>query len=180
MVRHIRGTPVRQTPPVTVRPATEADAPAISAVYDHHVLHSTATFDLVPPTAGDRLQWLAEHAGGRHRVLVVERDGVVVGFASSSPFRPRAAYETTVESSVYLAPDAVGRGLGRALYTELFALLADEDVHRVLAVVAQPNPASEALHRSFGFDRVGLFTEAGRKFGRFVDIAWFEKPLGGR
>lgn len=162
---------------MTVRPATEADAAAISAVYDHHVLHSVATFDVVPPTAADRLLWLAEHAGGRHQVLVVEVDGAVVGFASSSSFRPRAAYDTTVESSVYLAPHAVGRGLGSELYAALFELLAEEDVHRVLAVVAQPNPASEALHRSFGFQQVGVFSETGRKFGRFVDIAWFEKAL---
>jgi len=162
---------------MTVRPATEADATAISAVYDHHVLHSVATFDVVPPTAADRLLWLAQHTGGRHQALVAEVDGAVVGFASSSSFRPRAAYDTTVESSVYLAPDAVGRGLGRALYAELFTRLAEEDVHRVLAVVAQPNPASEALHRSFGFQHVGTFSETGRKFGRYVDIAWFERAL---
>jgi phosphinothricin acetyltransferase len=162
---------------VTVRPATEADAAAISAVYDHHVLTTLATFDLVPPTLEHRRAWLADHGGGRHRVLVVERDGAVVGFASSGRFRPRPAYDATVETSVYLAPDAVGLGLGRALYTALFEVLAGEDVHRAIAVVAQPNPASEALHRAFGFHHVGTFSEVGHKFGRYVDVAWFQKDL---
>lgn len=162
---------------MTVRPATDADAAAISAVYDHHVLHTLATFDLVPPTLEHRRAWLADHAGGRHRVLVAERAGAVVGFASSGRFRPRPAYDATVETSVYLAPDAVGQGLGRALYTALFEVLAGEDVHRAIAVIAQPNPASEALHRAFGFRQVGTFGEVGHKFGRYVDVAWFQKDV---
>ena len=162
---------------MTVRAATPHDAAAITAVYGHHVRHTLATFDLVPPTVDERAAWLADHAGGRHRVLVAERDGAVVGFASSGRFRPRPAYDATVETSVYLAPDAVGRGLGRALYAALFELLAEQDVHRALAVVAQPNPASEALHRAFGFTHVGTFTEVGHKFGRYVDVAWFQKDI---
>ncbi len=162
---------------MTVRPATEADAAELAAVYAHHVLHSTATFDVVPPTVEDRQRWLADHTGGRHRALVAEQDGVVVGFAASTGFRPRAAYDTTVETSVYLAPDAVGQGLGRALYAALFEVLAGEDVHRALAAIALPNPASEALHRSFGFAQVGTFGEVGRKFGRFLDVGWFERAL---
>ncbi|SDN74992.1 phosphinothricin acetyltransferase [Klenkia soli] len=162
---------------MTVRPATAEDAAAITAVYAHHVLHTLATFDLVPPTVEQRLAWLAEHPGGRHRALVAERDGMVVGFAASGPFRPRPAYDATVETSVYLAPDAVGQGLGRELYTALFEVLAGEGVHRALAVIAQPNPASEALHRAFGFTRVGTFGEVGHKFGRWVDVAWFQKEM---
>ncbi|GHE09377.1 GNAT family N-acetyltransferase [Klenkia taihuensis] len=160
-----------------VRPAGPADVPAITAVYGHHVLHSVATFDTVPPDEADRAAWLAAHPGGRHRVLVAERDGAVVGFAASGPFRPRPAYDATIETSVYLAPDATGQGLGTALYTALFEALAGEDLHRALAVIAQPNPASEALHRSFGFAHVGTLGEVGHKFGRWVDTAWFAKDL---
>ncbi|MCO7221819.1 GNAT family N-acetyltransferase [Klenkia sp. PcliD-1-E] len=162
---------------MTVRPAVPADVPAITAVYGHHVVHSVATFDTVPPTEADRAAWLAAHPGGRHRVLVAERDGAVVGFAASGPFRPRPAYDATVETSVYLAPDATGHGIGTALYTALFDALAGQDLHRALAVVALPNPASEALHRAFGFAHVGTLGEVGRKFGRWVDTAWFAKEL---
>jgi phosphinothricin acetyltransferase len=162
---------------VTVRPAVPADVPALTAVYGHHVEHTLATFDLVRPTEAERAAWLAAHPGGRHRVLVAERDGAVVGFTASGPFRPRPAYDATVETSVYLAPDATGQGLGRALYAALFDALAGEDVHRALAVIAQPNPASEALHRAFDFAPVGTFGEVGRKFGRWVDVTWFAKNL---
>ncbi|SDG81784.1 GNAT family N-acetyltransferase [Klenkia brasiliensis] len=162
---------------MTVRPATPDDVPAITAVYGHHVEHTVATFDLDRPTEAERAAWLAAHPGGRHRVLVAERDGAVVGFAASGPFRPRPAYDATVETSVYLAPDATGQGLGRALYARLLEALAGEDVHRVLAVVAQPNPVSEALHRSFGFTHVATISEVGRKFGRWVDVAWWQKNL---
>jgi len=162
---------------VTVRPATPDDVPAITAVYGHHVLHTVATFDLVPPTEADRAAWLAAHPGGRHRVLVAEAGGAVVGFAASGPFRPRPAYDATVETSVYLAPQATGQGLGTALYAALFDALAGEALHRALAVVAQPNPASEALHRAFGFTRAGTLGEVGRKFDRWVDVAWFSKEL---
>ncbi|SCX43175.1 phosphinothricin acetyltransferase [Klenkia marina] len=162
---------------MTVRPATPADVPALTAVYGHHVEHTLATFDLVPPTEADRAAWLAAHPGGRHRVLVVERDGAVVGFAASGPFRARPAYDATVETSIYLAPTATGQGLGRVLYGGLFDALAGEGLHRAVAVIAQPNPASEALHRAFGFSHVGTFEEVGRKFDRWVDVAWFQKEL---
>ncbi len=140
---------------MTVRPAVPADAAAIAAVYAHHVLHSTATS--TSSRRRSRTGWpgWAEHDGGRYRALVAEDGGEVVGFAASSRFRARAAYDTTVETSVYLAPEVVGRGLGRALYAVLLEALAGEDVHRALAAVALPNPASEALHRSLGHTQVG-------------------------
>jgi len=162
---------------VTVRPATPDDVPALTAVYVHHVEHTLATFDLVRPSVADRAAWLAAHPGGRHRVLVAERDGAVAGFAASGPFRPRPAYDATVETSIYLAPDATGQGLGRALYGALFEALAGEGLHRAVAVIAQPNPASEALHRAFGFTPVGTFAEVGRKFGRWVDVTWFQRGM---
>jgi phosphinothricin acetyltransferase len=102
----------------------------------------------------------------------------VIGYASSSRFRTKAAYDTSVETSVYLAPDAVGRGVGSLLYEKLFKALEGEDAHRAYAGIALPNPASIGLHERFGFKRAGHFTEQGRKFGRYWDVAWYEKPLG--
>ena len=104
--------------------------------------------------------------------------GLDVGFASSSRFRPKPAYETSVETSVYLAPDSVGRGAGTRLYEGLFKALEGEDVHRAYAGIALPNPASIGLHERFGFKRVAHFTEQGRKFGRYWDVAWYEKQIG--
>jgi phosphinothricin acetyltransferase len=100
-----------------------------------------------------------------------------VGFASSGRHLERGAYDTTVDTSVYLAPDAVGRGIGEALYTTLFDALRGQDLHRALAGVAQPNPASVALHLRFGFRRVAHFSEQGRKFGRYWDVDWYERAF---
>jgi len=162
-----------------VRPGSAEDLPAIVAVYNHYVLHDPATFEVVPVQPAERVGWLAEHSrGGPHRLLVAEDDegGAVVGWATTSPFRARAAYSTTVEASVYCHPDLVGRGIGSRLYGELFRALEPEDVERIVAGVALPNPASVALHRRFGFRHVGTFTRVGRKFGRYWDVAWFERP----
>lgn len=162
----------------TVRPATPDDVPALTEVYAHYVRHSHATFDLDPPDAVARRAWLDAHAGGPHRVLVAEVDGRVDGYASSSRFRERRAYDTSVETSVYLREGSGGRGLGGALYAALFDALAGEGLHRAYAAVALPNPASEALHRRSGFRAVGTFEEVGFKFGRFHDVRWYQKELG--
>ena len=102
----------------------------------------------------------------------------MIGYACSSRFRPKPASETSVETSVYLAPEAIGHRAGSRLYEKLFKALEGEDVHRAYAGIALPNPASVRLHERFGFKRVGHFTEQGRKFGRYWDVAWYEKPLG--
>jgi phosphinothricin acetyltransferase len=115
---------------------------------------------------------------GRHQLLVADEDDRVLGYATSSPWHTRRAYETSVETSIYLAPDATGRGIGTALYARLFEELASEDVHRAYGGLTIPNPASIALHEHFGFERVAYFTEQGRKFGRYWDVAMYEKPLG--
>ena len=110
-------------------------------------------------------------------LLVAELDGGVAGFATSSVFRERAAYSRSVETSVYCDPSATGRGLGTALYTGLFALLATEELHRAYAGIALPNDASEALHRRFGFREVGTYTEVGHKLDQWWDVRWYERPL---
>lgn len=162
-----------------VRVADEADLPGLNAVYNHYVRQTHVTFDLEPVTMEQRREWFTHYApSGRHRLVVaVSGEGAVIGYAASSPWRPKRAYETSVETSVYLAPGATGLGIGTALYSELFEALAGEDVHRAYAGIALPNDASVALHERFGFRRVALFSEQGRKFGRYWDVAWFEKPL---
>jgi phosphinothricin acetyltransferase len=162
-----------------IRAGLPEDLPAVVDLYNFYVANSPSTFEIVPVTPEARADWLADHsAPGPHRLLVAEaEDGAIVGWATTSPFRPRAAYSTTVESSVYCRADVVGRGIGSRLYRELFLSIADQDVERVVAGIVVPNPPSLALHQRFGFRHVGTFTRVGRKFGRFWDVAWFERPL---
>jgi phosphinothricin acetyltransferase len=165
---------------VHVRPAAENDLEAINGIYNHYVVETHITFDEEPMTMEARREWFSHYAAtGRHRVLVATEGEVVIGYASSSRLRPKVGYLISVETSIYLAPDATGRGVGRKLYAELFKAIEGEDLHRAYAGIALPNTASIALHEKLGFKRVALFSEQGRKFGRYWDVAWFEKPLGG-
>ena len=163
-----------------VRPGAEHDLEKVNDIYNQYVKDTHFTFDVEPMTIETRREWFAHYGtAGRHRLLVAVADEAVVGFACSSRFRPKPGYDTSVETTIYLVPDAVGRGAGAALYKELFHALEAEDIHRAYAGIALPNPASVALHERFGFKRVAHFTEQGRKFGRYWDVAWFEKPIGG-
>jgi phosphinothricin acetyltransferase len=165
---------------VEVRPATEDDLAAINDIYNHYVVDSHVTFDLEPVDMEARRKWFRHFKeSGPYRLLVAVDEGRLIGYASSSPFKSRPGYVTSVETSVYLASDAVGKGAGARLYEALFKVLAGQDLHRAYAGIALPNPASVGLHERFGFKRVALFTEPGRKFGRYWDVAWFEKPLDG-
>jgi phosphinothricin acetyltransferase len=164
--------------PVEIRPAAIEDLHQLNDLYNHYVLHSHVTFDVRPVTMAERVEWFRHYReAGRHRVLVAMAGARVLGFASTSPYRPREAYETSVETTVYLAPDATGMRLGSRLYAELFRAIEGEDLHRAIGGVALPNEASVALHRRFGFTQVAHFTEQGRKFGRYWDVVYFEKPL---
>ena len=161
-----------------VRHAEPRDAGALNEIYNRYVLTSAISFALTPVTEAERLDWLAEHPPrGPHRVVVAEERGRVVGFASSSRYRSREAYATSIESSVYVSDGWTSRGIGSSLYEFLFASLVEEDLHRAYAGITMPNPVSVALHRRFGFEHVGTFREQGRKFGRYWDVAWFEKAL---
>ena len=164
---------------VEVRPATLDDFAALNDIYNQYVVETHYTFDVEPMSAEARLEWFKHHdTAGRYRVLLAVSEDRVVGFASSSRFRPKPAYETSIEASVYVSPESVGRGAGSRLYEGLFKALEHEDVHRAYAGIALPNPASIALHERFGFKRAAHFTEQGRKFDRFWDVAWYEKPIG--
>ncbi|MFG2520662.1 GNAT family N-acetyltransferase [Streptomyces sp. NPDC048527] len=166
---------------VQVRHGVEADLDALTDLYNHFVRETPITFDTAAFTPQERRPWLLSHLeDGRHRLLVAQEldSGRILGYATSGPFRPKAAYDTSVEVSVYCAPDAGGRGTGTLLYEALFEALAGEDVHRAYAGITQPNEASVRLHARFGFTYVGTYREVGRKFGRYWDVAWYERPLG--
>ncbi|MGA4849455.1 GNAT family N-acetyltransferase [Streptomyces sp. G5(2025)] len=172
---------------VQVRPGVESDLAALTELYNHYVRETAITFDTVAFLPEERRPWLLSHPkDGPHRLLVAQergsggRPGRLLGYATSSPFRPRPAYATSVEVSVYCAPDAAGRGIGTLLYKALLEALEGEDVHRAYAGIAQPNEASVRLHEHFGFRHVGTYEEVGRKFGRYWDVAWYERPLGPR
>lgn len=161
-----------------MRPAREADLASIDEIYNHYVLHTAITFDVEPMTSVQRHEWFAGYAErGRHRLFVAELEGGVVGYAASRRFRDKAAYETSVETSVYVAPGLGARGIGSSLYGVLMEALGEEDVHRAVAGITLPNPASLALHARFGFRSVGVFDEVGRKFGRFWSVHWLERAL---
>jgi phosphinothricin acetyltransferase len=152
--------------------------PALTAIWQPLRRQHDDHIDLHPFEPEGRRGWFDDHApSGRHRLLVATgSDGTPVGYATTAA-GGKAAYDTTVESSVYCRPDVVGRGIGTAVYSALFESIAGEDIHRIVAGISQPNPASVALHQRRGFREVGVFSNVGRKFGRYWDVAWFERPL---
>lgn len=159
-----------------IRRGTRADIPRIVEIYNHYVEQSAATFDTEPATVASRERWFETFGTERHQLFVTTEAEVVIGYAYSGPFRPRAAYDRSVETSIYLAPAVVGRGLGEALYRRLLGALAETDVHRAYGVITVPNPASIALHERLGFVEVGRLTECGHKFDRWHDVALLERP----
>ena len=155
---------------VRIRVATEPDAEAIRRIYNHEVQHSTATFDLVPRSREEQRSWLASRSGA-FSVLVAEWEGEVVGFASVSPYKERAAYRTTVEDSVYVRGDRQGLGIGRALLMAVLDAAEASGFHAVMARIEAGGVASRALHEACGFRLVGIEREVGRKFNRWLDLA---------
>jgi phosphinothricin acetyltransferase len=169
---------------VQVRPGVESDLDALTNIYNHYVRETPITFDTAVFSPEERRPWLLSHPEDGPYRLKVAVDGTfqgnsqrILGYATSSPYRDRPAYSTSVAVTIYLAPDAGGRGIGTLLYKALFEALAAEDVHRAYAGIAQPNEASTRLHERFGFRHVGTLREVGRKFGRYWDVAWYEKDL---
>ena len=161
---------------IVIRSVLGADLPRLTEIYNHYVIHTPVTFDIEPYSVARRQLWFQQFAEtGRYRLLVAEDGGEVVGYAGTTRFRPKAAYETTVETTVYCAPESIGKGIGRRLYEALFRALQGEDIHRFVAGFALPNPGSAALHEHFGFKLVGVFTQNGRKFGKYWDVAWMER-----
>jgi L-amino acid N-acyltransferase YncA len=163
--------------PRAIRLATEADAEAMVAIYAPVVRDTAISFELAPPDAAafrDKIRHLLEWAP----CLVCEEDDRVLGYAYAGRFRDRPAYRFTVETTVYVHSDARGRGVGRALYEDLFERTIRQGFRRAVAGITLPNEASVGLHRAVGFNLVGVFPKIGFKFGRWHDVSWWERPLG--
>ncbi len=165
------------SPGITLRAATVADAPAIATIYNHEVLNTTATFDLVPRTLEEQREWLLARSGAFSAIVAVAEDAGVVGFASLSPYKERAAYRTTVEDSVYVDRAFGGRGIGTLLVTRLLGIARDSGFHAVMARIEASGTASRALHARCGFELVGIEREVGRKFNRWLDVAIMQALL---
>jgi phosphinothricin acetyltransferase len=167
--------------PVSVRAARKDDLPALTDIYNHYVVNTHVTFDLEPFAVEQRAEWFSHYPEqGHHRLLVAVDDDrqALLGYATSGRFRDKPAYDPSVETTIYCDPTATGRGVGKALYAALFDVLSSTHAHRAFAGVALPNDASLALHRSFGFTEVGTFAEVGRKFDKWWDVLWLERPIG--
>ena len=172
------GTQTPGTDTLSIRTAVVSDLETLTAIYNHYVRETPVTFDLEPFGVDVRRSWLDDFGvTGRYRLLVAEEAGVLLGYAYSHRFRGKAAYDRSVETTIYLDPEATGKGVGRCLYEALFEELASEDVHLALAGITLPNPASQALHLRLGFEPVGVFKEVGYKFGRYWDVVWMQKPV---
>ena len=162
-----------------IRPSRDEDVAAITAIYNHHVLHGTGTFEIDPPSATDMAARRADVLGKGLPYLVVEEEGQVLGFAYGNWFKPRPAYRFSAENSIYLAPGVAGRGLGRLLLDALCTQAEAAGVRKLIAVIGDSaNAGSIGVHRAAGFTHLGLVKSCGWKFDRWLDIVLMEKPLG--
>lgn len=162
-----------------IRPSHEQDLVAITRIYGHHVLNGTGTFETTPPSEADMTTRRADVLAKGLPWLVVEDDGAVVGFAYGNWFKPRPAYRFSVEDSIYMAPEAAGKGLGRALLAELMAALERAGVRRVMAVIGDSaNAGSIGVHKALGFEVAGTIPSCGWKFDRWLDIVLMQRSLG--
>jgi L-amino acid N-acyltransferase YncA len=161
----------------SIRAAKGEDAEAIAAIYAHHVLHGTASFELEPPSGGDWRDKIETVLGRGWPFLVVEADGEVVAYAYATQFRDRPAYAYTCENSVYVRADRLGRGIGRQLLEALVTAAKDAGFRQMIAVVGGGEPASVALHRACGFRDAGRMQSVGFKFGRWLDTVYMQRSL---
>jgi L-amino acid N-acyltransferase YncA len=162
-----------------IRPSTDADIPAMTAIYGHHVQDGTGTFETEPPSQADMTARRADVLGKSLPYLVLEHDGQVQGFAYANWFKPRPAYRFSVEDSIYMAQGAGGKGLGKLLLTELLAQLERGGIRKAMAVIGDSaNAASIGVHRACGFTQIGIVKSCGWKFGQWRDIVLMEKTLG--
>jgi len=167
-------------PAISIRLAVPADAEQIRTIYNHEVVHTTATFDLVPRSLDDQLEWMAQRSGAFATIVAVDPDdpdGEVVGFGALSPYKERAAYRTSVENSVYVRRDRNGQGIGRVILEALLESAAQSGFHAVFARINSAGEASIALHTRCGFELVGTEREVGRKFNRWLDVTLMERLL---
>ncbi|KAF1065489.1 GNAT family N-acetyltransferase [Variovorax sp.] len=163
----------------TIRPSREDDIPAIAAIYAHHVLHGTGTFETEPPSPTEMASRRADVLGKGLPYLVAERDGELLGFAYCNWFKPRPAYRYSAEDSIYLAEAARGQGLGARLLAALSEAAEAAGVRKLIAVIGDSaNAGSIGVHRGQGFTQVGVLKDCGWKFGQWRDVVLMEKTIG--
>jgi phosphinothricin acetyltransferase len=163
---------------MTLRPAGASDAPAVARIYGHHVLHGAGTFEETPPTAAEIVGRMAAVGDLGLPYWVAEEAGQVVGFAYAAPFRTRAAYRYAVEDSVYISPDRMGQGLGKALLSEVIARCEALGLRQMVALIGDSaNAGSIGLHRSLSFREIGVFRAVGLKHGRWLDVVMMQRGL---
>lgn len=166
---------------VILRKANIQDLPALTAIYNHYVTNSIATFDIKPLAIEQRTRWFSQFNDNRHQCWVacapLKQSERCIGYACSLPFKVKEAYQFSVETSVYLDPEYSGKGIGADLYSALFSELSQTDIHRAYAGITIPNDASLALHKKYGFQQIGHLREVGNKFDKYWDVIWMEKNL---
>ncbi|GLB24787.1 hypothetical protein LXJ15735_10280 [Lacrimispora xylanolytica] len=154
-----------------IRTAEEKDMPELLAIYNYEVEHGFATFDLTPKTLEERMVWFREHNIGNHPLIIAEEDGKAVGYASLSSYRPKEAYKTTVELSIYISRDYRRKGIAGKLASSIIEIARErDDVHTVISVITGGNEASILFHEHLGFEYCGTMKEMGMKFGKMLDI----------
>lgn len=160
-----------------IRKAVAVDAEAISCIYNHYIRETIITFEEQLVSPSEMAERIAEVAAASLPWLVAEQDGSIVGYARATKWKGRSAYRFSVETTIYLAPHCVGKGIGTRLYQFLFEQLKGMGLHTAIGGVALPNPASVALHEKLGFRKVAQFAEVGFKFGKWIDVAYWQLPL---
>jgi L-amino acid N-acyltransferase YncA len=158
---------------LSIRKVSPEDAPQICAIYNHYIRETVITFEQQPLSVAE-MQARIESYASSHAWLVAERDGQLLGYAYATRWRSRAAYDHTVESTVYVADAARGSGIGRPLYLALLEALRQQSIHAVVGCIALPNPASVALHEKCGFEKVAHFAQVGRKFDQWIDVGFWQ------
>lgn len=159
-----------------IRPCKIKDAQAIADIYNHYVEHTIVTFD-EEPIATEEIAYRIENAMGRYPWLVYEQERTILGYTYASGWRGKSAYRYSVESTIYFKNDACGKGFGKALYAELIRHLRQQSYHCIFGVIALPNDSSVAFHEKFGFKKVGHLRQAGRKFGDWIDVGYWQLIL---
>jgi L-amino acid N-acyltransferase YncA len=163
-----------------IRPATHSDLPGILEIYNDAVLNTTATYDYEPRTLEHRTQWFEERQRERYPVFVaIDDEGRVAGWSALNPFHARFGYRFTSENSVYVASDSRGKGVGKLLLAPLIEAARGRGLHAIIAAIDADNQVSIRLHAGFGFEKVGHFKQTGFKFGRWLDVVYMEKLVGG-
>ncbi len=161
----------------TIRAAVLSDAAAIAGIYNHYVNHTIVTFEEEPVSTDEIVRRIAEVWAESFPWLVAEDAGQVVGYAYASKWKSRCSYRYSAESTVYLAHNSIGRGIGTKLYAELFPMLQSRGIHAVIGGISLPNEASVALHEKFGMTKVAHFPEVGFKLDRWIDVGYWQRTF---